>query len=115
MKRYAMRGAALLTIFSITMPTWAQQIDPVCSRYSSMWSGGWHNGFLGPLMMILLLILAIVAIVFIVKWISGASHGEIRSHSGSDRNAAIEILKTRFARGEIDQEEFEEKRRVLES
>ncbi len=31
-----------------------------------------------------------------------------------DRNRALEILEERYARGEIDHEEFEQRRRILE-
>lgn len=41
----------------------------------------------------------------------------VRSTTGSpprDENQALRILDERFARGEIDQDEYEERRRVLE-
>jgi len=36
-----------------------------------------------------------------------------RSVEGGRKNRSMEILKERFARGEIEQEEYEEKRHVL--
>ena len=54
-------------------------------------------------------ILLIVVIVWIVK---GAAGG---SSPGASRNekTPLEILEQRFARGEIDKDEFEEKRKLL--
>ena len=45
----------------------------------------------------------------------GSEHGENRepNHRG-DTRTAMEVLAERFARGEISQEEFEQRKRVLE-
>lgn len=72
-----------------------------------MWETGWM--FLGPLMMILFVALIVVAVVLLVRWLSDHRTGD---RPGSD-GRALEILKERFARGEIDKEEYEERRRLL--
>lgn len=53
-----------------------------------------------------------VAVIVLVRWLgdSGRSGPLLRS---SDRSPA-DILKERFARGEIDKEGFDEGRRILE-
>lgn len=68
-----------------------------------MW--GW-SGF-GAVWMILFWTGFVFLIIWGVRQISGGSR------SGSDRRA-IEILEERFARDEIDRDEFEERSRVLE-
>ncbi|MBI3128589.1 MAG: SHOCT domain-containing protein [Candidatus Tectomicrobia bacterium] len=72
-----------------------------------MWDYGWHGWFLGPFAMILFWGLAIAAIVLVVRWFSPSGHGPqaARTH--------LDILRERFARGEIGKDEFEERRRVL--
>jgi uncharacterized membrane protein len=40
---------------------------------------------------------------------------ETRERETSRETTAIEILKERFARGEIDEAEFKEKRRIIEA
>ena len=74
-----------------------------------MMGGGW---FMGPIMMILFLAVAVIAVVLIVRWLGGSSQGDSRSAPAP--STPTDILKERFARGEIDKEEFEERRRVLE-
>lgn len=61
----------------------------------------------GTLMMILWLILIILGIVALVKWIWGTKNKNI------DQNSALEILRQRYASGEITKEEFEERKRNL--
>lgn len=63
---------------------------------------------LGPLIMVLVLVVAGAAVVFIVRRLDGAD----QAFTPRPRKA-LDILKERFARGEIDKEEFEERRRVL--
>ena len=74
--------------------------------------GGWGGWFIGPIMMILFLAAFVALIVFAVRWASGP--GQAGPSSPSQRTP-LDILKDRFARGEIDAEEFESRRRVLEN
>lgn len=69
------------------------------------WDGGWW-GFGMGLGMLLFFALIVVGIVLLLR----PTPEPRREH---DR--AIEILNERFVRGEIDREEYEERRRVLES
>ena len=71
------------------------------------WGGNMMGWFGGGLMMIVFWILLIVFIVWIVREISGRNS---HHRSGSD---ALEILKERYAKGEIDKKEFEEKKKDL--
>lgn len=65
---------------------------------------GFGGGF-----MWLFWILLIVVILWVVK---AMSSGEGKS-GGSDKSP-LEVLRDRFARGEIDEEEFGRKRRLLD-
>jgi putative membrane protein len=66
----------------------------------------------GPLFMILLLALVIAVAVLGVRWVGGPHQG-VSAPSDSPGRTPLDILKERFARGEIDKSEFEERRRVL--
>ncbi|GIU99447.1 MAG: hypothetical protein KatS3mg014_1063 [Actinomycetota bacterium] len=70
------------------------------------WNGGWW-GFGMGLGMLLFLALIVVGIVLLLR--PAVSAPEPRS----ERSRALEILDERFARGEIDREEYEERRRIL--
>lgn len=71
------------------------------------WGGGAGFGIVG---MVLWWVLIIVVIVLLVKWIFGTSP----SHGGHDsRDRALDILRERYARGEIDKKEFEDRKRDL--
>jgi putative membrane protein len=77
-----------------------------------MWWDGDYGMIFGPLLMIVLLALMIAAVVLLVRWLGGPWQG-IVPHSVSPGRTPLDILKERFARGEIDKNEFEERRRVL--
>ena len=72
--------------------------------WNDYWSMPWM--FFGPMMMIFFVIVCIIAMSFMMR--GGASRRDPGGH-------AIEILKERYARGEINQTEFEERRRLLEA
>ncbi|HAM88783.1 MAG: hypothetical protein US93_C0002G0069 [Candidatus Falkowbacteria bacterium GW2011_GWD2_38_42] len=69
-------------------------------------------GFLGPIFMILFWGMIIFAIVTFVRMASGHS-GKWCNHSQEKNNSALNILKERYAKGEIDKKEFEEKKKDL--
>jgi putative membrane protein len=63
--------------------------------------------------MILVLAVLIAAVVLLARWVGGPWPGTVPPHYTPPGRTPIDILKERFARGEIDKDEFEERRRVL--
>ncbi len=70
-----------------------------------MGAGGW---IFGPLMMILMIALIVGVVILVLRWMG------IADGSGNRRDRAVDILNERFARGEIDPEEFENRKRALD-
>lgn len=67
------------------------------------WMGwGWGGMWIGPLVMIALLALLIAGIMALVRWIGGAGDGRVRM--------ARDILDERYARGDIDHDEYQRRR-----
>lgn len=76
-----------------------------------MWDGGWGWGHLifGPLTMILVIAVVVGVVVLVVRWLGGPAG---TSASGRGRTA-LDILEERYAKGEIDTKEFEERKKTL--
>jgi len=70
--------------------------------------GGFGWGGFGPIFMILFWGLIIWGIVALARGVTGPG-----SPGPSYPDSAIEVLKRRYARGEIGKEEYEEKKREL--
>ena len=65
-----------------------------------MWGGGWQMWLFGPLMMIVMIAIIAAVVTLVIRWSCGSgSHGA--GGRPLDRNAH-DILRERFARGEID-------------
>jgi putative membrane protein len=109
MKAFFVSIAALLSMLWVASAAWAQQ--QTGSDYGPhMWGGGSWMIF-GPIMMIVFIAVAVVVVVLLVRWLGGPGRGgALHSPPGK---TPLDILKERFAKGEIDKEEFEERRRVL--
>mgnify|MGYP003394690662 CR=1 FL=1 len=75
------------------------------SGYSMMGYGGFSSGWVG----ILWWVLIIIGTVLFVRWAIGQSRG----HAGHRGETALDVLKGRYAKGEIDKKEFEEKKKDL--
>ena len=72
-----------------------------------MWNdygpGPWM--YFGPMFMLGLVAICVLMMFFMMR----------SRHGGRGVDSAAQILKERFARGEIDKTEFEERRRALEA
>lgn len=65
-------------------------------------------GGLGWIFMALWWILIVAGIVALIKWLISESHN-VRTHEKSP----LDILKQRYAKGEIDKKEFENRKKDL--
>lgn len=75
-----------------------------------MWNGGWGHWIFGPLMMLLFLGILVFGVAAAIRWIGGDG----RPGQSTSNSSARAILEERYARGEIDEKEFRERKRTLE-
>lgn len=107
----AIAGAIALAPLSAVAQTTTEDVPRY--GYGPMMWGGWGWGFpgmvIGPLMMLIVIGGTIALTVWLLR---GVIHIEHHDHHS---RAALDILEQRFARGEIDKAEFEDKRKILRS
>ena len=103
--------AAGLALVSTPVMALAQAGRPYYGEH--MWGSGWHGWFLGPLTMVFWFALLVGAIILITRWL-GASD-QVAPRRNKPGSGALELLRARFAKGDIDKAEFEERRALLES
>jgi putative membrane protein len=87
------------------------------------WGGGYGPGMMGGygmghgmgwfgfIFMIAFGVLVAVAIVLLIRWLILSTRPAGRGER--EENTSLDILRERYARGEIGREEFEEKKRDL--
>ncbi len=105
--RITLALAGLVAVVGAPRSAWAQErgADWGWGMHPMSWMwGAWGLGMM--LMMLVFWGLVIAGIVLAIRWLAG--QGE---RSRSDR--ALDILRERYARGEINKDEFEAKRRDL--
>ncbi|MGD8783817.1 MAG: SHOCT domain-containing protein [Thioalkalispiraceae bacterium] len=74
-----------------------------------MFSDSGFHGFFGGGIMWILWIVLLVVIIFVLKDLVGSRKID------SSNDDPLEILKRRYAKGEIDEEEYERRKRELEA
>ncbi len=93
----------LLAAFSVLVaPAWAQPTTQVPGYCGPMWSN-WGWTMMGPLPMIIFLGVLIGLIALSVRWFS----------QSTSRASALDVLNERYARGEIDKAEYDQKKQDL--
>ncbi|MBI5870824.1 MAG: SHOCT domain-containing protein [Actinobacteria bacterium] len=91
-----------------------------------MMNNGWDNGFdggmsvFGGILMMTFWVALIVGIVLLVVWLTRQvaggqvfSGGQTTGQVTGQTDTALDILNQRYARGEIDKAEYEEKKKDL--
>jgi len=74
-----------------------------------MMDGGWMPMMgLGMLFLVLFWVFVIAGVIYLVKWLTGQG-------IAGRPDSSLEILKKRYARGEISKQEFEDMRRDLQA
>ncbi len=76
--------------------------------YGGEWFG--HTLF-GGFFMLIVWAAVILFFIWLLREFSRGNRGEEKGYRGKD---ALEMLKERYAKGEIDKKEFEEKKRDIE-
>ena len=77
------------------------------------WGWGWTWG-LGMIHGLLWWVFVILGIVLLLRLLGRGGGGASATPPPAPPETALDILKKRYARGEIDKAEFEEKRRDLQ-
>jgi putative membrane protein len=75
-----------------------------------MMGWGYGMGWGWSIIMLAFWIAVIVGIIFLIRWIVLSTD---KRHGTKTEDSALEILRQRYAKGEVNKEEFEEKKRDL--
>lgn len=87
---------------SITPVAYAHTNDDFFGHHMMMYDD-YGLGLWGPIFMFIFWIIIIVIAIIVIKYLFE------QNRSGQSNNKAEDILKERYAKGEIDKKEFEEK------
>jgi len=97
-----LRGILAAVLSIVAAPAWAQPVTQAPGYCGPMW-GNWGWMMMGPLPMIIFLGVLIALIVFAIRWFS----------QSTSRASALDVLNERYARGEIDKADYDQKKQDL--
>ena len=106
---YRIVPIAIAAILASAVPVSAQQDWGHWRMHEWMgWGSGWGGMVFGPVIMIAWLAVLVAVIVLILRWLGGGTRGV------KPERTARDILDERYARGEIDQEEYLRRRHDID-
>lgn len=120
---FALFHSLLASAQQTQQPTGPQQPPWGCPGpwHMHMWDGGWGFWWISPL--IILLVIFVGAAIFLLgrAWGGGPHHWGPPWHMmdrpgrawGDPTHSALQILNERFAKGEIQKQEYEEKKAMI--
>lgn len=111
MQRLWLATGSLLLAFSGSETAWAQAMRD--GYGSHMWGGSGFGWFSGPITLIVVIGVAVAVVVLLVRWRGGMGHASSQVAQGVAGKSPLDILKERYARGDIDKDEFDERRKFL--
>lgn len=101
-----------ISVYLISLITGCGPMFGPRGRMGPVMMGPWGMGWFGIIFIILIVIVVIAALIFLLPRLKQSYKiGRLEDSSGNAK--ALEILKERYARGEIDKAEFEEKKKDL--
>ncbi len=98
------RFSAFAGLFPVASMAYAEGQSQGYGAWPGMMGWGWGMGWPWPLMMLVFWIAVIVGVVFIVRWFVLSAN---RGRGGASEESALDILKKRYAKGEINKDEYE--------
>lgn len=111
---------SLTTVIGVAATSAMAQVGEISGRYGPsyhghdmMWGDSQWGGFgmfLGPVFMILIVVGIVAGIIYLLRLFGGPGLAG-SGHAAHDR--AMVLLKERYAKGEIDSKEFEERKKLL--
>jgi putative membrane protein len=73
---------------------------------------GYGHGFIGTILLAIVVAAVVIGIIVLIR---GTSAGHRPHGGGTSTDEAMDILRSRYAKGEIDKEEFEERKKALQA
>lgn len=104
------RTIAMLAATISASPAFAQSATDRPEQLLYGWSMGWGHIVFGHVMMLLYWGALVALIVFVVRALQSSWSAPSAQNS---EDKAVDILRQRFARGEINKDEYEARRRIL--
>jgi putative membrane protein len=102
-KRIGLTGIGLTSMLASTAPAFADGArEGVEYGHHMMFGGGWGMMF-GPILMIGIIVLVVVAVVMFLR----------QDRKSGPGGRALDVLNERYAQGDIDHDDYEERKRRL--